>query len=379
MVVTGGEPGRLNAYFDASQKLQVYGGGTLSGSGISVTSDSIVAGNNTNAALFGIDASTTRFAGQIQTLTSGMPNLNLKFNGANVAVALSNTGTVTVTPTTSGLTARWESATSTTGRLVLEFDANVNTLGFTKASDRLGFKVTDHSISVVENQIRVKSNDGSPFKVDATATSIAGSVVEMSNLAHEDLLVIFTGAGARSLGAVFDEPVPKVGIDEIQLKFLDDGLTVELFDADTGHSVATRTLDNKKTTYLTTEFTVLGNAKLSDEFVLKENKNGGGDASNLKKIMDLQFSNVGGANSGGFQKVFGTIVAELGESVRSGEITLASAEAARNAAEEAEAEFSGVNLDEEAAALLEFQQAYQASARILSTARELFQALIEVV
>mgnify|MGYP001206817872 CR=1 FL=1 len=112
---------------------------------------------------------------------------------------------------------------------------------------------------------------------------------------------------------------------------------------------------------------------------LKENKNGGGDASNLQKIMDLQFSDVGGANSGGFQRVFGTIVAELGESVRSGEITLASAEAARNAAEEAEAEFSGVNLDEEAAALLEFQQAYQASARILSTARELFQALIEVV
>ena len=41
--------------------------------------------------------------------------------------------------------------------------------------------------------------------------------------------------------------------------------------------------------------------------------------------------------------------------------------------------FSGVNLDEEAASLLEFQQAYQASARILSTARELFQSLIDVV
>ena len=51
----------------------------------------------------------------------------------------------------------------------------------------------------------------------------------------------------------------------------------------------------------------------------------------------------------------------------------------RDSAKEAEAEFSGVNLDTEAAALLEFQQAYQASARILSTARELFQSLMEVV
>ena len=86
-----------------------------------------------------------------------------------------------------------------------------------------------------------------------------------------------------------------------------------------------------------------------------------------------------GSNSGGFQKVFGTIVAELGVTVQSGEIALQSAEASRNAAEEAEAKFSGVNLDEEAASLLEFQQAYQASARILTTARELFQSLMDVI
>ena len=58
---------------------------------------------------------------------------------------------------------------------------------------------------------------------------------------------------------------------------------------------------------------------------------------------------------------------------------LEGAEATKEAAIESEAEFSGVNLDSEAAALIEFQQAYQASARVLSTARELFQTLIEVV
>ena len=44
-----------------------------------------------------------------------------------------------------------------------------------------------------------------------------------------------------------------------------------------------------------------------------------------------------------------------------------------------QSEFSGVSLDDEAAHLLEFQQAYQASARILQTARELFESLIKVV
>ena len=47
--------------------------------------------------------------------------------------------------------------------------------------------------------------------------------------------------------------------------------------------------------------------------------------------------------------------------------------------EEAEAQFSGVNLDSQAAALIDFQQAYQASSRILQTARELFQTLIDTV
>ena len=49
------------------------------------------------------------------------------------------------------------------------------------------------------------------------------------------------------------------------------------------------------------------------------------------------------------------------------------------AAEGSQSELAGVNLDEEAANLLEFQQAYQASARILQTAKELFQTLIKVV
>ena len=65
--------------------------------------------------------------------------------------------------------------------------------------------------------------------------------------------------------------------------------------------------------------------------------------------------------------------------MRSNEQALDGAEATKEAAIESEAEFSGVNLDSEAAALIEFQQAYQASARVLSTARELFQTLIDVV
>jgi len=92
----------------------------------------------------------------------------------------------------------------------------------------------------------------------------------------------------------------------------------------------------------------------------------------MNLLLNLQTADANGTNSGGFQQVFNTIVASVGAAVRSGDISLEAATAQRDAAAEAESEFSGVNLDSEAAALMEFQQAYQASARILSTARSCF-------
>ena len=49
----------------------------------------------------------------------------------------------------------------------------------------------------------------------------------------------------------------------------------------------------------------------------------------------------------------------------------------RDAAANSASELSGVNMDDEAAQLIEYQQAYQASARVLQTARELFDTLID--
>ena len=84
-------------------------------------------------------------------------------------------------------------------------------------------------------------------------------------------------------------------------------------------------------------------------------------------------------NDFGFQQIFSNIVSKVGSQVKSGKLNVEAAEAMREASEEAEAQFSGVNLDSQAAALIEFQQAYQASSRILQTARELFQTLMDTV
>ena len=122
-----------------------------------------------------------------------------------------------------------------------------------------------------------------------------------------------------------------------------------------------------------------GKAAYDDRFFIASNEEGVGDNRNIKAIITRQNSDADGSNTGGFQEIFGSIITSLGSKVQTSEFAAEAAASVKNASLEAEASFSGVNLDTEASKLIELQQAYQASARILSTARELFDTLINSV
>ena len=81
---------------------------------------------------------------------------------------------------------------------------------------------------------------------------------------------------------------------------------------------------------------------------------------------------------GGFQGMFQEMLTRVGASVQASGMTLSTSTALKNGADNARSESNGVNLDTEAAHLLEQQQAYQAAARILSTAKELFDTLLQL-
>ena len=96
-------------------------------------------------------------------------------------------------------------------------------------------------------------------------------------------------------------------------------------------------------------------------------------------MIDLQNADVNGKNSGSFQDIFNRTATEIGATVRSSDMNAQDAEASRDEALALEDEKSGVSLDEEAASLIQFQQAFSANARIIQTARELFDSLLRVV
>jgi flagellar hook-associated protein 1 len=74
---------------------------------------------------------------------------------------------------------------------------------------------------------------------------------------------------------------------------------------------------------------------------------------------------------------YGQALAEIGARVQSGASTASISAAVAEQAETRRAGQSGVNLDEEAARLIQYQQAYQASAKMLQVAQTLFDTLLQ--
>jgi flagellar hook-associated protein 1 FlgK len=76
---------------------------------------------------------------------------------------------------------------------------------------------------------------------------------------------------------------------------------------------------------------------------------------------------------------YATTLAVLGTAVQSGKSAAALSTAIAADAKDAASSASGVNLDEEAAKLLQFQQSYQASAKVLQVAQSIFDSLLQTV
>ncbi|MDR6962993.1 flagellar hook-associated protein FlgK [Shewanella putrefaciens] len=104
-----------------------------------------------------------------------------------------------------------------------------------------------------------------------------------------------------------------------------------------------------------------------------------GDNSNAVAMAKLSESKVMNGGKSTLADVFENTKIDIGSKTKAGEVRVGSAEAIYQQAYARVESESGVNLDEEAANLMRFQQAYQASARIMTTAQQIFDTLLTSV
>jgi flagellar hook-associated protein 1 FlgK len=122
------------------------------------------------------------------------------------------------------------------------------------------------------------------------------------------------------------------------------------------------------------EVRVTGTPADGDLFSVLRNDFGGGGNGNAQALAALR--DAGGA-SGTIEEVHDRLVAGMAVPLSEVRLRVEAAREARASAAEALAESAGVSLDREAAEMLQFQQAYQANARVIQTARETFTALLD--
>jgi flagellar hook-associated protein 1 FlgK len=106
---------------------------------------------------------------------------------------------------------------------------------------------------------------------------------------------------------------------------------------------------------------------------------GVGNGSNALAMAKTQEQGVTNGNSESFSQSLSISTSKVGSSASNAELVADTAQALYNQAFNRNQATSGVNLDEEAANLLKFQQAYQAASQIISTANTIFDTILSAV
>jgi hypothetical protein len=264
------------------------------------------------------------------------------------------------------------------------FDVKVSTIDTRNAAQLLGFRGAGLDTLMENARLKLSSTatDRTAALADTSATtSRVGKSIQFSNGVPEDLIVALTNPDAYGLRRIAADvrmdpappPPPKM---DLLVKVLDSGKP-EIFDPATGLSLANRSWQqDSPVTYQGMSFTIHGDAKPGDVFSIKNDGARTSDNRNALRMSELALVSIFGKGQGSFQDVYASVTAKLGTAVESANMQATAAQQAASDLKGAYEAKTGVNLDREASDLIRFQQAYQAAAQVVASARELFETIL---
>jgi flagellar hook-associated protein 1 FlgK len=131
-----------------------------------------------------------------------------------------------------------------------------------------------------------------------------------------------------------------------------------------------------KISFAEMSFAITGVPAAGDSFTIQRNAGGVQDSRNALLLAKLQTQNTMAGGTSTFQSAYARLVADNGILAREAKVKLEAQSVVLDQATAARESLSGVNLDEEAANLMKFQQAYQASSKILEIGNKLFDTIL---
>jgi len=198
------------------------------------------------------------------------------------------------------------------------------------------------------------------------------------------LLVFVSGPGEAKISAGYSgqaiDSKQAQRNQPLKVRF-DSPTSFSIMDINTNTIVAERSFDPN---YLEPAFTYQGiqisfsNApKKGDIFTIDGNKDGTGNNENMLQLIGLESEPIMGGGKT-FASAYIDNVNDMGNIARQAAISQSALQVVYEQAVTSRDQISGVSLDQEAADLVRYQQAYQASAKILQVASQLFDSVLQL-
>lgn len=295
----------------------------------------------------------------------------------------------------------------------LQYDGTTMTL--TRLSDNTSWSVNSNDISDLNTAIAASSDGEQGFTLSATGTLVAGSsyLIKPTGDAAESVSVnsaissdvrlvalaapIATSADSSNTGsATISDGSVSTGysMSNLPLTLSYDSSAGTLTGFPSGIDV-TVTVDGTSTTYNTASstvpytsgatisfdglsFSISGIPADGDQFTIDDNSSGVSDSRNAILLGDLQTGKTMSGNTATFATVYAQLVSDVGNKASEIDTLQTTQETILSNAQDSMDSYSGVNLDEEAANLLQYQQAYQAAAKVLEIASTLFDSILSI-
>jgi len=202
----------------------------------------------------------------------------------------------------------------------------------------------------------------------------------------EDLLVFTTGSGDVKIAAAFSGNA--LSVEEQRQQMRANPLRIQFTAAD-----RYRIVDTTSNTVLADRAYTAGAAisyrglriqlsaapRANDTFVVSGNQDGLGDNGNGLRFVELEKKGITGpGNTMSVGEAYLNVVDQITNVAQQAKVATTALEVMHKQAIEARESVSGVSLDEEAANLIRFQQAYQAAAKSMQVASQMFDSVLRI-
>ena len=131
--------------------------------------------------------------------------------------------------------------------------------------------------------------------------------------------------------------------------------------------------------YIGFQVEISGVPQAGDEFTIEFNANGSSDNRNAVNLGGVRTRDILDGGATNFENAYGSLIEKIGTRTAQAQISRDASESLLAQSQGNRDSIAGVNLDEEAANLIKFEQSYNASAQVINIARQIFDTLISAV